>query len=112
MPSFCLRWRISDHITANARQELSVVGKLLGRDEKASDVHMQFVIFDVSSNSSLVKPVADIGPVKLQCIARPDALGLRFPDSFAVKHVPYVNIIDTHVLTEKIKGKPADMAEL
>lgn len=112
VPSFCLRWRISNHIAAGAGQHFSVVSKLLGRDQKSGITHMQFVIFEVSSDSSPPKPVADIGPVKLQCIARPDALDLRFPVSFAVKHVPYVDLIDTHVLSEMIKVEPADIAEL
>ncbi|KAK5987983.1 Highly reducing polyketide synthase valA [Cladobotryum mycophilum] len=112
VPSFCLRWRISNHIAAEAGRKFSVVGRLLGRDEKSGTTNMQFVIFDVSSSSSPPEPVAEIGPVKLQCIARPDANDLRFPDSYQFKHVPYVDLIDTDVLCEMVKGGPADKAEL
>lgn len=47
VPSFCLRWRISNHISADAGQKFSIVSRLLGRDEKLGTTHMQFVIFDV-----------------------------------------------------------------
>ncbi len=112
VPSFCLRWRISNHIAMDAGRKFSVVARLLGRDEKSGTTHMQFVIFDASSSSSLPKPIAEIGPVKLQCIARLDAHDLRFPDSYGVKHVPYMDLIDTHILSEMIKAGPADIAEL
>ncbi|KAL8922238.1 MAG: hypothetical protein Q9208_005317 [Pyrenodesmia sp. 3 TL-2023] len=112
VPSFCLQWRISNHIAADAGRRFSVVGRLLGRDEKSGTTHMHFVIFDVTSNASPSKPVAEIGPVTLQCIARPDAHDRRFPDSYTVKHVPYVDLIDTHVLSEMVMGPLADRAEL
>lgn len=113
VPSYCLQWRISNNIAADAGRKFSVVGRLLGRDGKSGTTHMQFVIFDVASGSSPPKPVAEIGPVKLQCIGRPDIRNLRFPDSYAVKHVPYVDLMDSHVLSEMVRGTPAaDEAEL
>ncbi|KAL9594233.1 MAG: hypothetical protein Q9179_005489 [Wetmoreana sp. 5 TL-2023] len=112
VPSSCLRWRISNHIAADAGQKFSLVGRLLGRDAKSGTTHMQFVIFEVASSSSPPKPVAEIGPVKLECIVRPDACDLRFPDSYTVKHVPYVDLIDTPFLSEMITGTSADKAEL
>lgn len=112
LPSFCLQWRISNHIAADAGRKLFVVGRLLGRDEKSGTTHMHFVIFDAASTSSHPRPVAEIGPVELKSITRPDAHDLRFPDSYAVKQVPYVDLMDTHALTEMVRGPPADAAEL
>lgn len=110
VPSFCLRWRISNHIAADAGRQFSVVGRLLGRDEKSGTTHIQFVVFEASTSSSPPKPIAEIGPVRLQCIDRPDAHDLRLPDTYAVKHVPYVDLIDPYPLSEMVKGGPSDIA--
>ncbi|KAL8766899.1 MAG: hypothetical protein Q9209_006447 [Squamulea sp. 1 TL-2023] len=112
VPSFCLKWRISNHIAANAGRQFCVVGRLLSRDEKSDTTHMQFVIFDLASGTSSPEPVAEIGPVKLQCIARPDAQDLRYPDTYTMKHVPYLDLMDTHILSQIVEGPPADTAEL
>lgn len=112
VPTFCLQWRISNHIIAEAGRTFSVVAKLLGRDEKSGTTNMHFVIFDASSGSTSPIPVAEIGPVKLQCIARPDAHGVRVPDSYGVKHVPHMDFVDPRILSEMLTAGPADMAEL
>ncbi|KAL8789759.1 MAG: hypothetical protein Q9213_001010 [Squamulea squamosa] len=112
VPSFCLRWRISNHIDADPGRQFSVVCKLLDSDEKSGTTHIQFVIFDVSTTSSPPKPVAEIGPVKLQCIDRPDARDLGIPDSYVVKHVPYVDLVDPQVLSKMVQGSPASIAQL
>ncbi|KAL9030209.1 MAG: hypothetical protein Q9196_001643 [Gyalolechia fulgens] len=112
VPSFCLRWRISNRIAADAGRKFSVVCTLLSRDDKSGTVQLQSVIFDVSTAASPPKPVAEIGPIKLQCIDRPDAQELRLPDSYTVKQVPYVDLIDPHVLSEMVKGSPAERIQL
>lgn len=112
VPSYCLRWQISNHIVADAGREFSIVGRLLGRDEMTGTTHMGFVIFDTPSTSSPPIPIAKIGPIKLQCIARPNAQDLPFPDCCAIKHVLYVDLIDSHVLSKMVEGRPADVAEL
>ena len=106
VPSYCLRWRISNHIAADAGREFSIVGRLLSRDDMSGTTHMQFVIFDMSS-ASPPKPVAEIGPVKLQCIGRPNAQDLQIPDSYVVKHVAYVHLIDAPLLSKMIEETPA-----
>ena len=112
VPSYCLRWRISNHVVADAGRELSIVGRLLDRDEMSGTMHMGFVIFDTSATSSPPILVAEIGPIKLQCVARQSAQDLPFPDSYTIKHVPYVDLMDAPVLLKMVEGKPADVAEL
>ncbi|KAL8999566.1 MAG: hypothetical protein Q9169_001655 [Polycauliona sp. 2 TL-2023] len=112
VPSSCRRWRISNRIAADAGQQFSVVGTLLDRDEKSGAMHLSFVVFDVSTTSSPPEPVAEIGPIRVLCIDRPDAHDLRLPDSFTMKHVPYTDLIDTDVLSELVQGTPADTDEL
>lgn len=112
VPSSCQRWRMSNHIAVDPGQKLSVVSRLLDGDEKSGTIRVQFVVFDVASGSSPPKPVAEIGPVKLEWIARPNAHDPPSPDSYAIKHVPYVDLIDTHVLCEMVRGTMADQAEL
>lgn len=113
VPSFCLRWRMSNHIVANAGRRFSVVARLLGRDEKSDTTHIKYVIFDTTAGSSPPTPVAEIGPVKMECIARPDVHTLPIPDSFAVRHVPHVDLMDSSVLSKMVRGTlVADEAEL
>ena len=111
VPTFCLRWRISNRIAADVGQQFSVVCTLLGRDEKSGTTHLQFVIFEVST-SSPPKPVAEIGPIKLQCIDRLDALEFLLPDSYTIKHVPYADLMDEQVLSKMVQASPADAVEL
>ena len=112
VPTYCLRWRISNRIAADVGQEFSVVCTLLGRDEKSGTTHLQFVIFDMSTTSSPPKPVAEIGPIKMQCIDRPDAHDLLLPDSYTVQQVPYPDLVDGHALSKMLQGSPADTIAL
>lgn len=113
VPSFCVRWRISNLIAADAGRRFLVVSRLLDNDEKSGTLHMHFVIFDPSTDaSSAPLPIAEIGPVRLQTISRPDAQHLRVPDSYEFKHVPYVPLMDTEILSEMVKPDPAAVSEL
>ncbi|KAL9587952.1 MAG: hypothetical protein Q9203_003236, partial [Teloschistes exilis] len=112
VPSFCLRWRISNRIAADVGRQFSVVCTLLSRDNKSGTTHLQFVIFNVSTASSPPKPVAEIGPIKIQCIDRPDAHELRLPDSYTVKQVPYANLVDPDVLSEMVKCSSPETVKL
>lgn len=99
VPSFCLKWRISNHIAADVGHRFSVVCNLLSCDDKSGTTHLQFVIFDVSTASARI--VAEIGPIKLQCIDRPDAHELRLPDSYTVKQVPSVDLIEPELRADQ-----------
>ncbi|KAI0406425.1 polyketide synthase [Xylaria palmicola] len=103
VPSFCLQWRISNHITARGGQKLSIVSRRLSHDHKSGNVEMGFVVFDVSSSAAAPIPIAEIGPVRFQCIARPDPGDLRLPDTFFSRNVPYINLIDPEELSNAIE---------
>nr|POF16687.1 highly reducing polyketide synthase azab [Quercus suber] len=111
VPSFCLQFRISNRIASNPGQEFKVVSTLVGRPEK-SEAHVRLVLFEVSNDSLPPKPVAEIGPLRLQGIERGDAVNLQLPESYAFKHVPYTNLIDKHALSEMLQGNPATEDEM
>ena len=64
VPSFCLQFRISNRIAADAGRQCKVVSTLVGRSEK-SEAHVRLVLFEVSTDSLSLKPVAEIGPLRL-----------------------------------------------
>ncbi|KAH8201465.1 hypothetical protein TruAng_004389 [Truncatella angustata] len=110
VPSFCSQWRIASDIPASAGQEFTIVSRRLKFDEKASRMQMNFVVFDTSGLSP--KPVAEIGPLTLQCISRPEATNLRLPDTFSFKNVPYVNLMDPNVISKTLEGTPPPESEI
>jgi acyl transferase domain-containing protein/NADPH:quinone reductase-like Zn-dependent oxidoreductase len=109
VPSYCLQWRISNDIAVEAGQKLSVVSRRLSHDEKSGNMEMDFVVFDVSGDPP--KPVAEIGPLKFQCIARPDSDNLRLPSTYNFKNVAYIDLMDQSILATEIeKHMPDDGA--
>lgn len=110
VPSFCSQWRIASDIPAHAGQSFTIVSRRLKFDEKASSMQMNFVVFDTSGLSP--KPIAEIGPLAFQCISRPEATSLRLPDTFSFKEVPYVNLMDPHVLSKTLEGDAPHESEM
>lgn len=106
VPSFCLHWRISNDIAVETGQKLSVVSRRLSYDEKSGNMELDFVVFDISGASP--KPVAEIGPLKFHCIARPSDDDLRLPHTFSFKNVPYLDLLDQRVLAKMIEGDLPD----
>lgn len=102
VPSFCLHWRISNHIAVGAGQNLSIVSRRLSYDDKSGNTEMDFVVFDISGTSP--EPVAEIGPLKFQCIARPDDHDLRLPHTFSFQNVPYLDLMNRDVLAKMIEA--------
>lgn len=111
VPSFCLQLRLSNRIAADAGQEFKVVSTLVGRPEKA-EAHVRLVLFEMSKDSSPPKPVAEIGPLRLQGIERGNEVSLQLPESYTFRHVPYTNLMDARALTEMVEGNPATQDEL
>ncbi|KAI0133897.1 putative polyketide synthase [Xylariales sp. AK1849] len=110
VPTFCSRWRISNKIAADAGQRFSIVSRLLSCDEKSGNMHMDFVVFDVSGVSP--KPVAEIGPLKLQCIAQTDGDNIHLPDTFTFRDVPYIDLMDASTLSKMLQGDAPGKGEL
>ncbi|GES63925.1 hypothetical protein ATETN484_0010000400 [Aspergillus terreus] len=111
VPSFCLQFRISNRIAADVGREFKVVSTLVGRPEK-SEAHVRLVLFEVSTDSLPPKPVAEIGPLRLQGVERGNTIGLQLPESYTFKHVPYTNLMDTRALSEMVQGNAATQDEL
>lgn len=104
VPSFCLQWRIANDIAVKAGQELSIVSRRLSYDDKSSTTEMDFVVFDRSGADP--KPVAEIGPLKFQCISRPsdNVNDLGLPHTFFFQNVPYPDLMDQAVLAQTIEA--------
>ncbi|KXJ92221.1 polyketide synthase [Microdochium bolleyi] len=110
VPSYCREWRISNDIAATTGQRLSVVSRCLSHDPKSGNMEMDFVVFDVGSSAAGPKAVAEIGPLKFQCIARPDPSELCLPDTFVSKNIPYLDLMDGAELVRAIeRDQPADV---
>lgn len=106
VPSFCLEWRISNDIAVGPGQKLSIVSRRLNYDEKSGNMEMQFVVFNHSGTDP--EPVADIGPLKFQCIAKPNDHDLRLPHTFSFQNVPCLDFMDPEVLTKMIEADIRD----
>lgn len=111
VPSLCLQFRISNHIAANPGREFKVVSTLVGKPEK-SEAYVRLVLFEMSTDTSPLKPVAEIGPLRLQGIERGTEIGVQLPESYTFKHVPYTNLMDRRALSEMLQGSPATEDEL
>jgi acyl transferase domain-containing protein/NADPH:quinone reductase-like Zn-dependent oxidoreductase/SAM-dependent methyltransferase len=110
VPSYCREWRISNDIAATTGQRLSIVSRCLSHDPKSGNMELDFVVFDVGSSAAGPKAVAEIGPLKFQCIARPDPSELCLPDTFVSKNVPYLDLMDGADLVRAIeRDQPADV---
>ncbi|CAI6339140.1 unnamed protein product [Periconia digitata] len=102
VPTFCMRWRISNTMSLSAGHKLSVVSRRVSHDEKSDSMEMDFVVID-SCSGVAPRVLAEIGPVRFQCITRSDKEQMRLPSTFSFKHVPHLGLIDQHALVEIIE---------
>ena len=112
VPTSSRRWRLSNHMPANADTKFYVVSKRLDRDEKSGSMHMSFVVFLMSGGTRT--PVVEIDTLTLKSIAQPsrDHLGQGLPETYFTIQVPYVDLVDGQALSKLLPEDAAPKREL
>ncbi|KAK8023590.1 Highly reducing polyketide synthase ACRTS2 [Apiospora rasikravindrae] len=112
VPTHTHRWRISNSIAADAGHQYTIVSRRLSHDTKSGNLHLSFVVFDLSSGSP--QPVMEVDDMALKTITQlsDESLTEGLPKTYFTRHVPHVDFIDGLVLANAIKLPPAEVEEL
>ncbi|KAK8005776.1 hypothetical protein PG990_011813 [Apiospora arundinis] len=112
VPTHTRRWRISNRIVADADHELTIVTRKLSHDVKSGNLHLSYVVFDLSSGSP--KPVMEIDNMALKTITQvnDETLTDGLPKTYFLRHVPHTDHVDGSILAKTITPPAADASEL
>ncbi|KAI9715397.1 MAG: Type I Iterative PKS [Chrysothrix sp. TS-e1954] len=115
VPTYCQRFRISNHIPSVANQTFTIVSRRLDRDEKSGDMRMSIAVFATSQDCNVPRiPVAEVEVMTLKCIARPrvEEPGFGLPNCHFLTLKPYIDLVDGQRLERMLAQDSVDEQEL